>query len=186
MKKLFITTIISSLLFFVFTSEKYINDKQDEYVCLPCGADCDNAIQMEPGTCTQCKMALIKRSTIKHKNIQPNDLCSFISKTGKSNVLLLDVRTKAEFEGTAEQKFGRLNNAVNVPIQELEARLKELDKWKDKEVVVYCSHSHRSPRASYLLSQNGFKNVTNMLGGMSTWKESVKDEKCDQQLFIKQ
>jgi len=51
---------------------------------------------------------------------------------------------------------------------------------------VYCSHSHRSPRASYMLSQNGFKNVTNMLGGMSAWKESVKDKDCNQKLFISQ
>jgi rhodanese-related sulfurtransferase len=183
MKRLF---SIVSLLFFVLTSEKYISDKQDEYVCLPCGADCDNISHKEPGTCSHCNMTLIKRSTIKHKNIEPDDLCSFITKAGSGNVLLLDVRTRAEFEGTAEDKFGRLNNAVNIPIQELESRMKELNNWKDKQIVVYCSHSHRSPRASYMLSQNGFKNVTNMLGGMSTWKESVKDEKCNQQLFISQ
>jgi rhodanese-related sulfurtransferase/DNA-directed RNA polymerase subunit RPC12/RpoP len=186
MKKLLITAIVSSLLFFVFTSEKYISNKQDEYVCLPCGSDCDNVIHKEPGTCSQCKMVLIKKSTIKHKNIQPNDLCSFIKKNGSPDVLLLDVRTKAEFEGTAEEKFGKLNNAVNIPIQELESRMKELSAWKDKEIVVYCSHSHRSPRASYMLSQNGFTKVTNMLGGMSVWKGSVKDGNCNQQLFIKQ
>ena len=37
------SAIVVSLLFFVFTSEKYINDKEDEYVCLPCGSDCDTA-----------------------------------------------------------------------------------------------------------------------------------------------
>jgi len=90
MKKLFITTIISSLLFFVFTSERYISNKQDEYVCIPCGNECDNAVHAGPGTCSQCNMTLVKKSSIKQKNIQPNVLCSFISKAGKDNVLLLD------------------------------------------------------------------------------------------------
>jgi rhodanese-related sulfurtransferase len=98
----------------------------------------------------------------------------------------LDVRTVAEFEGRTEEKYGRLNNAVNIPIQELEARMKELGYWKDKQIVVYCSHSHRSPRASYMLSQNGFRNVTNMLGGMSVWKTAVTDEGCNQKLLINQ
>jgi len=186
MEKLFSAAILASLLFFAFTSEKYISDKEEEYVCLPCGAGCDAIVHKGPGTCSQCNMVLVKKPTIKHTNIDPKDLCSFISKAGSRNVLLLDVRTVAEFEGRAEDKFGRLSKAVNIPIQELETRMKELNNWKDKQIVVYCSHSHRSPRASYMLSQNGFKNVTNMLGGMSTWKASVKNEECNRQLFISQ
>jgi rhodanese-related sulfurtransferase len=62
----------------------------------------------------------------------------------------------------------------------------ELAKYKNKEIIVYCSHSHRSPGASYMLSQNGFKKVTNMQGGMSVWKVKVKDEVCNQNLFISQ
>ncbi|MBK9570546.1 MAG: rhodanese-like domain-containing protein [Chitinophagaceae bacterium] len=53
-------------------------------------------------------------------------------------------------------------------------------------MVVYCSHSHRSPRASYMLTQNGFKHVTNMQQGMSVWKERVKDKACNQQLYVQQ
>jgi rhodanese-related sulfurtransferase/DNA-directed RNA polymerase subunit RPC12/RpoP len=185
-KRSFGAVAVISLLFIAFTSGKYIGNKQDGYVCLPCGSDCDAEVHKGPGTCSRCSMALVKKSTIKHKNIEPKDLCSFITKAGSGNVLLLDVRTAAEFEGRTEEKSGRLNNAVNIPIQELETRMKELSDWKDKQVVVYCSHSHRSPRASYMLSQNGFKNVTNMLGGMSTWKTSVKDENCNRQLFISQ
>jgi rhodanese-related sulfurtransferase len=46
----------------------------------------------------------------------------------------------------------------------------QLDSLKDKEIIVYCSHSHRSPMATYMLSQNGFANVKNMSGGMSEMK----------------
>ncbi len=45
----------------------------------------------------------------------------------------------------------------------------ELSKYKKSEVIVYCSHSHRSPRASYILGTHGFTNVKNMSGGVSTF-----------------
>jgi len=186
MKKMFRATIFTSFLFFALTSEKNVTIFQGEYVCLPCGADCDTIHHNSPGTCSHCNMTLVKSSTIHHSNITPQDLCGFIARHGSTNVLLLDVRTVAEFEGRAQEKYGRLNNAINIPIQELETRMKELSSWKDKQIVVYCSHSHRSPRASYLLSQNGYKNVTNMLGGMSVWQQSVKDKRCDQKLYISQ
>lgn len=86
-------------------------------------------------------------------------------------MVLLDVRTKEEFEGAADPNYGSLKNAINIPIDELENRIKSIDHLKNKEIIVYCSHSHRSPRASYLLNQKGFKKVTNMSGGMSMLKD---------------
>ena len=174
------------LLCIAFTSEKKSVSASEQYVCMPCGSDCDTVVHNGPGTCIHCNMPLVKKSTISQTNIAPANLCSFIDKQGKGNVLLLDVRTVAEFQGTAEDKFGRLNGAINIPVQELEARMNELASWKDKQIVVYCSHSHRSPRASYLLSQNGFKHVTNLLGGMSVWKTQVTDDPCNRKLYISQ
>lgn len=188
MIKLICAGILISLPF-VFLNNRTVKPEignQDEYVCIPCGSDCDKETHNGPGKCSQCGMELVKKSTVKQKDIEPKDLCGYVSKLGEGNVLLLDVRTAAEFEGKDNGKFGRLNNAVNIPVQELADRLKELENWKDKPIVVYCSHSHRSPRASYILSQNGFTNVTNMLGGMSVWKNSVKDADCNKKLFISQ
>ncbi len=68
--------------------------------------------------------------------------------------------------------MGRLKNAINVPIQELEEKIGTLAAYKDREIIVYCSLSRRSPRASYILTQNGFKKVTNMAGGMSMMKDN--------------
>jgi len=86
--------------------------------------------------------------------------------------MLLDVRTKEEFEGQANPDFGTLKNAINIPIQILENKLGDIKKYKNREIIVYCSHSHRSPQASYLLTQNGFTHVINMSGGMSTLEKS--------------
>ena len=92
-------------------------------------------------------------------------------------MILLDVRTKEEFEGKTNPNFGKLRNAINIPVQELESRLASIAEFKDKEIIVFCSHSHRSPRASYILTSNGFTNVINMEGGMSV----VKDNSCTKQ-----
>lgn len=170
---------IASLFILSFT---VIEKSKIEYVCTPCGSDCDKAIHPEPGTCSHCNMKLVDKSTIVHKDIQPDKMCSLNEK----EVIFLDVRTPAEFNGTANDKFGAIKNAINIPVQELEKRMNELEKYKDKEIVVYCSHSHRSPRASYLLTQNGFKHVTNMLGGMSGWKEQVKKNDCNERLYQQQ
>ncbi len=192
---------ISSILLFVslcivsfgFAKKQYIFSllsatvySDTEYVCMPCGSSCDKAIYNKAGTCSHCNMQLVDKSTVKFKSIEPDAICSFIADMGKANVVLLDVRTPDEFKGTAPEKFGRLSGAVNIPIQELTKRIKELKKYKDKEIIVYCSHSHRSPRACYILMQNGFTNVINMEFGMSEWQQKVKPGKCNSLLYIKQ
>lgn len=184
---------ISGFLFLLLTAENCsdgkqptINETTTEFVCLPCGSDCDNAVYAKPGTCQHCRMELVQKSTVVFRKIEPEFLCSFIDSVGEKNILLLDVRTPEEFDGRAKDKFGSLKNAINIPVQDLEKRINELEKYKNREVVVYCSHSHRSPRASYMLTQHGFKQVTNMQGGMSVWNERVKDKACNQQLFVQQ
>lgn len=131
-------------------------------------------------------MPLVNKATISFNNIEPAAICSFIEKKDRQNVLLLDVRTNEEFTGNAPDKFGRLNGAINIPVNELTVRMKELRQYKNKEIVVYCSHSHRSPRASYMLTQSGFKKVTNLLHGMSEWNNLVKESACNKKLFVKQ
>ena len=140
-----------------------------EYQCMPCGNDCDKTAYDKSGECPICHMILVKKSTVIFKSIQPSDICGHIAK--HPEVVLLDVRTREEFEGKTDD-YGTLKNAINIPIQELENRVSELSDMKEKEIIVYCSHSKRSPRASYFLMQNGFKDVANMEGGMSTMKDN--------------
>jgi rhodanese-related sulfurtransferase/DNA-directed RNA polymerase subunit RPC12/RpoP len=146
--------------------------KEEKYKCMPCGRDCDNTIHSAPGKCASCHMDLVKSDGITFKNIEPALLCDYIKAHPKT--ILLDVRTKEEFEGKANPNFGSLKNAINIPIQELKNRVSQLESYKDREILVYCSHSHRSPQAAYQLSQLGFKQIKNMSGGMS----ELKDKDC--------
>jgi len=147
-----------------------------EYVCLPCGQDCDQQIHKEPGNCPHCGMKLIEKSTLKFGNISFEEMCARLKANPK--VVLLDVRSPEEFNGTREEgeTYGHFKKAININITELEARLSELEKYKNTEILVYCSHSHRSPRASYLLGTKGFKNVKNVSGGVSTISSSAAKE----------
>jgi len=142
------------------------------YVCLPCGLNCDERVYDKPGLCPYCGMDRVKKSTVMFGSIEPDQLCDYVSKN--PNVVLLDVRTRTEFEERSVPNYGTLKNAVNVPIQELDSRLAELDAYRNIEVIVYCSHGQRSSQASYLLSQNGFGNVRNMTGGLRV----LKDDGC--------
>jgi rhodanese-related sulfurtransferase/DNA-directed RNA polymerase subunit RPC12/RpoP len=165
--------VIFGFIFFVLTHVMGQSNKQAEvfYQCLPCGSACDTLSFKQPGKCPHCHMELVKKSAIHLGSIEPSRICKYINE--HPTVLLLDVRTKEEFEGKADPDYGTLKNAVNIPIQQLESRLSQLNAYKNREIIVYCSHSQRSPRAGYLLLQNGFTNVTNMTGGLSVMKDKA-------------
>jgi rhodanese-related sulfurtransferase len=152
-----------------------------EYVCPPCGSACDNVVHIKPGLCPVCNMKLVQKKAIQFENLTTEEFCKRI--TDNPTVVLLDVRSPSEFDGSAwRDTFGHFKNAININIEELEERITELAKYKGREVLVYCSHSVRSPRASMILTENGFKNVKNMAGGVSTLK--TKGNACLEKNFI--
>jgi rhodanese-related sulfurtransferase/DNA-directed RNA polymerase subunit RPC12/RpoP len=160
--------------------------RDTQYVCLPCGRTCDHGIYTKAGTCPSCMMKLVDKASVKFNSIEPGAICVFIKDMGEKNVVLLDVRSAEEFNGKDKDKFGKLKAAINIPVEQLEKRAAELNKYKNKEIIVYCSHSHRSPMASYILTQKGFTRVTNMLYGMSEWKNKVSSKSCSNDLYVRQ
>ena len=80
-------------------------------------------------------------------------------------VVLLDVRQDWE------TKLCRLENAVHIPIEEIEYRTEELN--REDEIVVYCHVGQRSAAVAEYLTQLGFKNATNLLGGLDHWARTV-------------
>ena len=83
--------------------------------------------------------------------------------TDYSKAFLVDVRTPGEF---AE---GSVPGAVNIPLNEVEARVKEFQ--GKGQVVVFCRSGSRSGQAKSILDANGVANVVN--GG--TWQQ-VKNQ----------
>ena len=82
-----------------------------------------------------------------------------------STLVLLDVRTLAEFHGDT----GHLAGAKLIPVQELEQRINELSEYQHRTILVYCRTGHRSTAAAQILRNHKF-NVFNMTGGIARWR----------------
>lgn len=79
-----------------------------------------------------------------------------------ANLQIVDVRNPGEVEA------GAIPNAIPIPVGQLPARLGELD--PAAPTVVYCAGGYRSSVAASLLRQNGFADVSDILGGFGAWE----------------
>jgi len=105
---------------------------------------------------------------VKYQTVFPEDLCKTLKE--HPGYLLLDVRSKGEFEDTSRSQslnIGAFQPATHININELAGRWREIDAYKDKPVFIYCSHSQRSRRASKMLADSGFTKIYNINGGMT-------------------
>lgn len=75
---------------------------------------------------------------------------------------LVDVRTPGETSG------GIIPGALLIPVDELEARLRELPR-DGAPTLIYCASGGRSAAACEFLSQQGFTNLSNLEGGFGAW-----------------
>lgn len=89
---------------------------------------------------------------------------------GKDRFHLLDVRNPHEQEIALIPGTDRL-----IPVGELEARLSELEDWKNdgQDLIVYCRSGGRSGNAVALLLQKGFQNCYNVKGGTLAYSDLV-------------
>lgn len=76
----------------------------------------------------------------------------------KDATLIIDVRSNEEYLA------GHLANAINIPVDELDARTSEVEDFKEKPVIVYCNTGKKSAEAGDKLVAAGFTDVTNGQG----------------------
>ncbi len=95
--------------------------------------------------------------------IAPEDLKARLDR--RDPIVLVDVRQDWE------TKLCRLENAIHIPIEEIEYRVEELK--PEDEIVVCCHVGQRSAAVAEYLTRLGFKNVKNLLGGLDHWAQVV-------------
>lgn len=76
---------------------------------------------------------------------------------------IIDVREADEFAA------GHLPEAKNIPVSKLAERVGELEKFKDKPVIVCCASGMRSNKACGELKKLGFEKLHNLSGGVDAW-----------------
>ncbi len=97
-------------------------------------------------------------------NITADQLKKMIA--DKEDMVVLDVRTPEELQS----ELAPIENAVNIPLDQLQARYPELP--RDKRIVVVCRSGRRSAMAADFLLQQGFTQIYNLLGGMTAYRQS--------------
>ena len=82
------------------------------------------------------------------------------------DALVLDVREDKEFAA------GHILKAKHIPLGQLANRIKEIEKFKTKPVLVTCRSGQRSARACGMLKKAGFETVYNQAGGIIAWERA--------------
>ena len=87
----------------------------------------------------------------------------------RDRLVILDVRSVTEYDE------GHIPDSVNIPLNELPARMDELN--PSAPTVCVCASGHRSSQAAAILAAGGFSTVFNLDGGLAEW-DGALDTSC--------
>ena len=105
----------------------------------------------------------VKIATQRFASLTPANAVQLMN---NEDVVVLDVRE------ASETAAGKIAKAVQIPASAVKTRIAELDKHKDKTLLVYCKTGARSAAACKELSQHGFDKVYSLNGGLLAWQEA--------------
>lgn len=95
------------------------------------------------------------------KSISPSELVRLMN---QENAVIVDLRDTAEYEN------GHVTAALNIPYSSLQSRMMELEKFKQRPVVMTCKMGTQSGQAGTVMKKAGFANVMKLKGGMMEWQ----------------
>ena len=95
------------------------------------------------------------------RSVTPQELVNLVNRDG---AVVIDVRDANEFSQ------GHIVDAVNVPHSALGNRVSELEKYKEKPVVLACKMGQHAGAAGTMLRKAGFQNVARLKGGVAEWR----------------
>lgn len=80
--------------------------------------------------------------------------------------LFLDVRDEKEF------KTGHIKGARSMPVNELDKQAHDIEKYKERDVVVYCDNGMRASRVTGKLKKLGYTKLSTIAGGLAQWEKA--------------
>jgi len=99
----------------------------------------------------------------------------------KEDVVLVDMRNDYEF------LVGKFKNARTIIMQnfrELPGKINEIEDLKDKRIITYCTGGIRCEKGSAFLKENGFKDVSQLKGGILAYVKQFPDTYWDGKCFV--
>jgi rhodanese-related sulfurtransferase len=94
------------------------------------------------------------------QSLSPQQAISMVN--GEEGVFL-DVRDSADFGR------GHIVDALNIPASKLDARIAELENFRDRPLILVCKMGQQSGAVGKKLNTQGFSRVYRMAGGMMEW-----------------
>ncbi len=96
-------------------------------------------------------------------SISPTQATQMIN---REDAIVLDVREPGDYAK------GHIPNARLVPAGQVEKRLGELEKFKDKPIILHCQSGSRAGAACAVLRKSGFAKVFSLQGGIGAWEQA--------------
>jgi rhodanese-related sulfurtransferase len=96
-------------------------------------------------------------------NVSPTEAVLLMN---RDKPLILDVRNADEFAA------GHIQGAKHIPVAELAGRIKEIEKFKAKPILVHCQKGMRAKAACAILRGQQFTQIHNLQGGLDSWIEA--------------
>ena len=82
------------------------------------------------------------------------------------NITILDVRSSSYYNE------GHIENAISIPVSEINIKINQIIQYNDTEVIVYCKTGTMSTQACILLESHGFTKLFNLSGGFDAWQSA--------------
>ncbi len=95
------------------------------------------------------------------KNVSTQQATTLIN---RENAVVVDIRSKKDYAA------GHIVDSLNIPSDTMTKRLSELDKYKDRPVLLVCANGQHSGPCSKQLKAAGHSNVNRLSGGIAGWR----------------
>jgi rhodanese-related sulfurtransferase len=95
-------------------------------------------------------------------NVETSEAVRLINNDG----LVIDIRSSDAFAR------GHIVNAKNIPTDELDAKMSQIEKFKAKPIVAVCDNGITATKTVTTLRNAGFESVYNLKGGMNGWTQA--------------
>ncbi|KUI16081.1 sulfurtransferase [Mycobacterium lehmannii] len=111
-----------------------------------------------------------------HDGRFPADLADLVQTAPRIAVTELDAMltvkgvTLIDIRNPGEREAGGIPGSIHIPLAQLRNRMSEVP--TDKPIVVHCAGGWRSSVAASLLRANGFRKVSDLLGGYAAWVDA--------------
>ncbi len=97
------------------------------------------------------------------RSLNPTEAIQLIN---RENGVVVDVCEPQEYAA------GHVVRALNVPLSALKARVAEIEKYRDRPVILACRSGNRSLKAAFELHRQGFTKVYSLAGGIMAWQNA--------------